>query len=443
MIGIEQERMRTILRLALPIIAGMVSQTMLNLVDTAMVGTLGNAAIAAVGVGSFANFLAQAFILGISAGVQAMASRRHGEGSFDRTALPLNGGLVLVVALALPWTVVLYELTPTLFPYLNDDPAVFQLGIPYFRVRLIGMVAVGMNFAFRGYWNGIGKSKLYMRTLLIMHLTNVVLSYVLIFGKLGLPALGVTGAAIGTTSSIFVGTCTYYVLGLRHARGYGFLRGLPSRADLRNIIRISTPSGLQQLFFAGGFTVLFWIIGRVGTAEVAAANVLINVMLFAILPGLGLGLASASLVGQALGRGSADDAQQWAWDVARVGVLFLGVLGLPMVLFPEPILSLFLHDPETRQLAELPLMLVGMGIAIDGVGLVLLNSLMGAGATTIALVVSTVLQWGVFLPAAWLAGPVMGWGLLGIWVAQIGHRILQAGVLAIVWRRGHWAAVDV
>jgi putative MATE family efflux protein len=440
---LSAERRRKILRLALPIIGGMVSQNVLNLVDTAMVGTLGAASLAAVGMASFANFMASAFITGLSAGVQAIAARRVGQGRHHESAAPLNGGLLLAMALAVPWSALLIWQTPRLFPLLVDDPAVVALGIPYFRARLVAMVALGINFAFRGYWNGVNLSRLYMRTLVLMHATNIVLSWVLIFGYLGLPALGSTGAGIGSAVATFLGAGYYMVLGLKHARPGGFLRGLPSRETLASMLRLSVPAGVQQLFFATGMTVLFWILGQVGTAELAASTVLVQLLLVVLLPSMGFGLASASLVGQALGRGDPAEARQWGWDVCKLAAVLVGLVCIPAVVVPGLLLGGFLHDPEALALATTPLRLLGLTMAADTVGMVLLNSLLGAGYNRVVMAVSTGLQWGLFLPLAYLLGPVLGLGMLAIWIAQVAYRGLQAGVLVAIWRRDAWTRVKV
>jgi putative MATE family efflux protein len=445
-----RDRERRILTLALPIIGGMVSQNVLNLVDTAMVGTLGDAALAAVGMGGFANFLIVAFVTGLSAGVQAMSSRRKGEGQDSETAVPLNGALVLAAVVAIPGSLVLYQLVPHAFPILNEDPEVIAAGVPYLQARVLAMTAVGMNFSFRGYWNGVDLSRLYLRTLLVMHACNISLNWVLIFGHLGAPELGAAGAGIASAIATYVGTAYYFVLGRQHASAAGFMRGLPDRATFRTIIRLAVPNGLQQLSFAAGFTMLFWIIGHIGmsegrlaTAEVAAANVVINVTLVAILPGLGLGLAAASLVGQSLGRGQPAEAYRWGWDVVRVAMVVMGLLGLPMALLPDVILGGFLHDEQTLALARGPLRLVGATIAIDSLAMVLGNALMGAGATRAVMLVSIGTQWGLFLPAAYVIGPVLGHGLMGIWIAQVSYRAVQALIQVGLWRHRGWTKIQV
>ncbi|RMG14913.1 MAG: MATE family efflux transporter [Deltaproteobacteria bacterium] len=440
-LGVEASRLRRILGLALPLVGGMVSQNVLNLVDTAMVGTLGDAALAAVGTGSFANFFASAFVTGLSTGVQAMAARRQGEGRTEITAEALDGGLVLAVLIAVPLSATLFLLAPRLFPLLNDDPQVVGQAVPYLRARLVAMAALGANFAFRGYWNGTNRAGLYFRTILAMHSVNIFLNWVLIFGHLGAPALGTQGAGVASAAAVYFGTLYYLYLGTRHARANGFLRCWPSRDRLWALLKLSLPSSLQQTFFAGGFTVLFWIIGRISTQATAAASVLVNLMLVAILPGLALGLAAGSLAGQALGRRDPQDAKRWGWDVVKVAVLVMFALGLPMLLLPDLLLRPFIHSPETLALARVPLMLVGVGIAADGVGLVLLNALMGVGATRLAAVVSVSLQWLLFLPAAYLFGPALGFGLVGVWGAQVAYRALQAAIFAFLWQRGQWAKI--
>ena len=444
MIGVSTIRRTAILALATPIILGMMSQTVLNLVDTLMVSSLGASAVAAVGFGSFANFLCVAFVTGMSTGVQAIAARRKGEGKLDETAYALNGGLLLVAAIAIPLSGLLIYAAPHLFGVLSTDHKVIDIGVPYLQIRLLGMIAVGANFALRGYWNGVDKSRLYLKTLLVMHACNLVISYVLVFGVLGAPRMGASGAAIGTTAGTFIGTFYYFILGVRHASEGGFLRGIPSRQVMQSMLRLSVPSGLQSLFYAAGLTAMFTIVDRIGTHEVAALNVLINVTMVAFLPGLGLGLAAATLVGQALGRKDVDDAERWGWDVSKVGMIIMVCLGLPMALLPELILSAFFHDePEALQLATLPLRLAGLTVWVEALLMVLLNSLMGAGATKIGLFVNVGMQWGLFLPAAYVIGPVLGWGLIGVWSARILYRGLQAGTLMIIWKRRIWAHIEV
>ncbi len=440
---LTKDRLTRITTLALPIVGAMISQNILNLVDTAMVGTLGPAALAAVGIGGFANFMAVAAIIGLSSGVQAMASRRKGEGRDDEMAVPLNGGLFLALIIGVPLSAVLYVSAPALFPIINSDPNVAGEGVPYLQARLIGMVAVGMNFSYRGYWNGVSMSGLYMRTLLIVHAVNIAVSYVLIFGKFGLPALGAEGAGFGTSIALGLGTLIFTGHAMKLAKPHGFLTRIPRRETMMTMLRLAIPSAMQQFLFAAGMTVFFWIIGQVGVSEVAASSVILNLLLVAVLPGMGMGLAALTLVGEALGRKEPDDAKQWGWDVAKVASIVLGCIGMIGFVAPRLLLSGFLHDPEVLELAVTPLRIVGLTIIFEGTSLVLLNALLGAGAAQRVMLVSVGTQWLVGLPLAWLLGPYLGLGLLWVWAANGGYRLLQTAIFAVLWHRGRWAGISV
>ena len=439
----SRDRRGQIWRIAVPIMGGMMSQNILNLVDIGMVGRLGDSALAATGIGSFTNFLAISFIIGLSAGVQALAARRLGEGRDSETAVPLNGGLILSLIIGLPLCIILILVAPTAFEFLTDDPGVKELGVPYLQVRIVSMIAVGMNFSFRGYWSAIHMTGVYLRTLLIMHAINIFLNWVLIFGNLGAPELGVFGAGLATTISLYIGTFLYFFFAIRHASDKGFLHRIPSRSTLWQQFRLSLPSSLQQLFFSAGLVTLIWIVGRIGTAEVAAVNVLMTFHITAILPAFGIALAATTLVGNALGRGDKEDAARWGWNGAALTFLYGIMLSLLLIPFADPILGVFLTNTETRQLAYLPMILWALMISFDTMGMVLMNALIGAGDTHRAMRISVIWQWIFFLPLAFLVGPVLGFGLVGVWVINGFYRVGQAINCAYQWNSGKWANIKI
>ena len=443
MLNMDADRLQRILGLSLPIIGGMMSQNLLNIVDTAMVGFLGDAALAAVGLGGFIVFACQALILGISTGVQTIAARKKGEGRPERSARILNSALLIVLVIAPLFSIIVISVVDTVYPYLNNDPEVIAQGVPYLQYRLIAIIFVGMNFAFRGYWNAMDMSRIYMTTLMLMHASNIILNYAFIFGNFGAPELGTAGAGLGTAISVAIGTAIYFFLGIRHVRKDGFLKGLASKKELSSLIRISLPSGVQQLFFASGLVAMFWIIGKIGTPELAAANVLTTVLLFAILPGLALGIACTTLVSQALGRQDVDDAYRWGFDVAKVTVALLTVLGLPLWLVPDLVSSIFIHEESTRELARWPMRVVGLTMPIEAISFAFMYALLGAGDARRVMVVSVSAQWLFFIPLAYLLGPTLGLGLLAIWIVQGCSRSIQGIIFFSSWRRRGWQHIQV
>ena len=436
-----RDRFRTIFLLGLPIMGGLLSQSLLNLIDAAMVGSLGQAALAGVGLGGYANFMTIALVLGLGVGVQATVARRRGEGQIELLAQPLNSGLLIAAVIALPLSLLCWFNAERIISLLTDDPEVTAIGSDYLRWRTLAIIAVGCNFAFRGYWNGIRRTGMYLQILIVMHLFNVIISYGLIFGRFGLPEMGAEGSGLGTTLAMFLGSILYFLMSWREGRRQGFLRSRPRMTDLRAMLRLSLPNSLQQLFFATGVTVLIWIIGQIGTAEVAVAHILINLALLLILPGVGLGMAATTLVSHSLGEEQPQEAYRWGWDVVKVAALLLFVLGLPFWLAPQLILQIFTQDPELLALGEWPLRITGLGMTLDATALVLTQALLGAGASRTVMGVNLGSQWLLFLPCAYLLGPVLGGGLLAVWLLQSLYRVIASVIFAILWQRKHWAEI--
>ncbi|SES09415.1 MATE family efflux transporter [Halopseudomonas bauzanensis] len=439
----SQERFKNITLLGLPIVGGMLSQSVLNLVDAAMVGSLGEAALAGVGLGGYANFVIIALVMGLGVGVQATVARRRGEGRNEQLAAPLNHGLFIAALLSLPLMLLCWFNAEHIIGLLSDDGDVIAIGSDYFQWRTLAVIAVGWNFAYRGYWNGIRQTGRYLQILVAMHVFNVVISYGLIFGHFGLPEMGAAGSGLGTSIAMFLGTGMYFLLTWHTGRRHGFMRSLPSLTDIRFMLRLSVPNSLQQFFFATGVTALFWIIGQIGTAELAIAHVLVNLALLLILPGVGLGMAATTLVSHSLGEQQPQEAYRWGWDVVRVAVVTLFIMGLPFWLVPELILQAFTRDPELLTLGIWPLRITGLGMTLDAIALVLTQALLGAGASRTVMSVNLGSQWLIFLPCAYLAGPILGGGLLAVWLLQSLYRVMTSVIFAIMWERKHWADIQI
>ncbi|WP_285259174.1 MATE family efflux transporter [Halopseudomonas bauzanensis] len=439
----SRERFKNITLLGLPIVGGMLSQSVLNLVDAAMVGSLGEAALAGVGLGGYANFVIIALVMGLGVGVQATVARRRGEGRNEQLAAPLNHGLFIAALLSLPLMLLCWFNAEHIIGLLSDDGDVIAIGSDYFQWRTLAVIAVGWNFAYRGYWNGIRQTGRYLQILVAMHVFNVVISYGLIFGHFGLPEMGAAGSGLGTSIAMFLGTGMYFLLTWHTGRRHGFMRSLPSLADIRFMLRLSVPNSLQQFFFATGVTALFWIIGQIGTAELAIAHVLVNLALLLILPGVGLGMAATTLVSHSLGEQQPQEAYRWGWDVVRVAVVTLFIMGLPFWLVPELILQAFTRDPELLTLGTWPLRITGLGMTLDAIALVLTQALLGAGASRTVMSVNLGSQWLIFLPCAYLAGPILGGGLLAVWLLQSLYRVMTSVIFAIMWERKHWADIQI
>lgn len=446
LVGVPSDRVDKVLNQALPVMGGMASQNVLNLADAAMVGRLGTASVAAVGLGSTMNFQCQAALQGVASGVQAMAARRMGEGRMKEVASPLNAALILVCVMGVPLAILAFRYADVLVPLYTSDASVIAEAVPYLRARVLAVPAVGMNFAFRGFWNAIQQPQVYMNTLIVMHTINFSLSLILTFfgvPALGIPPLGALGAGLGTSFSIWCGTAMYAYQGVKRASTLGFLQARPTLTDLKVLATQALPTSVTNLLYASGMMALYSIVGKLGTTEVAAVNVLINLMLFLILPCMGMGLAAGALSGRALGRGDIEDARQWPWDVAKITAVLMSALGFVLALSPRVVLSVFLTDPHAVEVAVTPLRMTGLTVCGDAVSLTMQNALLGVGDAKRVALVSILSQWALFLPSAWLAVTVFNSNLTTVWALYVTYRFFQGVVYARIWRGGAWSKIHL
>jgi putative MATE family efflux protein len=436
------ERVRTIAALALPICIALGSTLMMSVVDLAMVGRLGNDAVAAVGICVFSNTLVLAFVKGIAPAVQGLVARQRGEGSAEPSCRPLNGGLLLALLGGVPLTLLAWLFAPVLFARISSDLHVTQVGVPFLRMLYLGIVAVGMNNAFQGYWAGQERPKVYMAIVLLMNAVNIVLNYALIFGNFGAPALGATGAAIATVSSLYVGVAANVLVHLLQLGGSAFA-ARPDVPLLGRIFKLGLFSTVQEFFFSLGFVVLFWMIGQVGTAELAAANVLVRTTIVLTLLALSLGMASATLVSKAVGEGDLTRAAQWGWDAGTLGVVVITLLGVPILLFPHAFLSIFLSDAHTVAIAVSPLRVVAATAGVYSLIYIFAYTLYSVGDGKRVMKISFCTQWLFFLPAVWIVGPYLHYGLLQIWLVTAVYGAIATCLITAVWADGKWKQIKI
>ncbi|MCP4756553.1 MAG: MATE family efflux transporter [Proteobacteria bacterium] len=401
---IEKSRLKAILTLSLPILIGMFGFSLVGLIDIAMVGRLGDAAQASLGMTNTLFFLLLTVSIGLGSGVQTLVAMRMGEGNINLAGYDLNAGLLLGGALGLALMILAYLVLPFITSLISHDPEVAGLGVAYLRARLPQLFFLCLSLSFRFYWNGTNRSQLVMLEMSIVVLGNILFNYLLIFGNLGFPRLEVVGAGLSSVLASGCAFLVYLILGMKHARKNGFLHGLPQGERIRTLVRLSIPMSISKSFLSLSTVVMFIVAGLMSTKELAAFNVITNIMITILLLSDGMGIAVITFVGQAVGRKDVQDAKKWGWDVAKIGSGLLLAIGLFIFLFPQVILPLFIVDAATAAIATLPLKLSGLYLCLMGFCGVLTSALVGAGATKAAMVYSLAMQWCVALPLQWLVG---------------------------------------
>ena len=439
---IAKPRLLQISNLALPIIAGAIATNLMTIIDTAMVGQLGDAALAGVGIGGQLFFLFLTGVLGIAAGVHALVARYIGEGIPKKAVQVLNIGVVLAAMFATFLMLSGYLSISSLFGFINHDPAVVNRGLEYLSARLPSIVFIGINVCFRAYWIGVDLAKWSMISILSLSLANICFNYMLIFGNLGAPRLEVFGAGLGSTLATAVGLLVNVLLARRHIHPDPHLRRLPDTTSTKQILVIAYPESLRQFLFTVGVLLMYVIVGYIGTNELAAFHVIISICLIAYMPHIGLAGAATTLVGQALGRKQIDDAKLWGWQAAGVGFLVLGGSATIIALLAEPILGFFLANPETLALAILPLQLAVFAHTFDGCGNIFSGALIGAGASSTALRLTIFPQWLLLLPALAIA-VFLGYGLNQAAGLLLTSTILTTALAAYIWRKLEYSTAEL
>jgi len=438
---IDIQKLKIMGKLGTPVILGMISGNLLSLVDTAMVGRLGSTALAAVGYGGFTYGLGMALISGISFAVQTMTARRFGEKKYDEMHQPLNGGIYVGATFGLVATVLSVWLAPHFFALLTGDQAVVTEGVRYLKIVLFGLLGTGLASPLIGFWNGSGKTGIHLKILIATQAANVALNYILIYGKLGAPAMGVAGAGLASVISLYLGVLGYMIL-MYLNRPVGFLTRLPSKLVVKRILRLMIPSGIQAASRSIGALLILYIIGKIGTTEVAATSIILRIMALTDLPIAGIGVACSILAGQALGRKEPEAATQWGWDAAKVGSFCLLVLGLPQVLFPETILHVFVTDPHLIQVAKWPIVFLG-AFRFLGLNPIMTFLLLGVGDNKNVMYIAVFIEWVLLYPILLFAVLYLKCSFFAIWVITFIISLAQLGLLMGIWYRGKWKLLEL
>jgi len=412
----------------------------MTIVDAAMVGRLGKVSVAAVGISGFSIGLVFASIAGLGMAVQIITSRRFGAGKLDELMLPVNGGLILALIIGCIIPAIAYPLAPIILELSNKDPAVVAEGLPYFQLLIFAVLPVGINGTLAGSWTGRGQTSKFTGVTIATHFFNIGLNYVLIFGKLGAPAMGIKGAALSSLISTFLSATTLFYM-MYHERMPGFLSQKPSLALLRRMVSLMLPSSIRQMLQSAGFLVFIIMMGMLGTTAVAGTFILVRVMQVTLMPLGSIGAAGGTLAGQAMGAGRPEDAESWGYDSVKISATLLVIMGIPLMLFPKLILTLFINDPETVELAALPLRVLGAN-RIFFIGLTFAALLSAVGDPKRVMYVNVGLQWFLFLPLTFLLLK-FGFGFVEVWVIRSIVAVLTPLSMGYLWYRGSWKKIQI
>ncbi|MFB5084039.1 MATE family efflux transporter [Symbiobacterium thermophilum] len=442
----RQQVRRDLIHLAWPTALEQLLGLATQMVDMAFVGRVGAYAVAAVGVATqplWLTFgLAGALGVGIIAVVSRLAGARDDEGveRAASTASWLGLGLALLLGAGL------YFGAPWIVKVMGAPPDVYPHGVIYLQVLVPGLIGHYWFSAMSAALRAVGETRIPMLLALVANAVNVVLDWLLIFGNLGFPALGLAGAAVASSVARFTEAAGLLVVllvrsgpvALRWRTLWRFSPDLSAR-----IVRVAVPSAVERSASTLSLVVFAILINRLGTVAIATQQIAYVVEDLIWLVAFGLGTSCATLIGQSLGAQDPERARLAMLEGLRVGAAFTLTVAASFLLMPGVYMRIFTTDAQVIALGTMALRVAAAADIPMGLVLILSGGLQGAGDTRAAAVITLVGSWGVRLTLAYLMIDVLGWGLYGAWTAAACDWALR---LALFWNRfarGRWKEMAV
>jgi putative MATE family efflux protein len=437
----------TVLALAWPAIVDQFLSMAVNMVDTAMVGRLGAAALAAVGLGAQIMMTATAIFTSISTGTTALIARHIGAGqpqeAHQVARQSIVAGLGLSVLCSICFVVFAHQIVHVMFGNAEVDVLADAAGY----VRIIGAAVVPQFILVicNSILRGAGDTRTPMKVMAVSNVFNVIGNYLLIFGVGPFPRLGVFGAALSTALSHVVGgVIQVYII----FRGRRLIQlnwrddWAPHFATIKRILTIGIPAGLEQGFMRVGQLLFTMILSGLGTIAFAAHRIALQAESLSFMPGFGFALSATTLVGQALGAGDAKAAERNGMEATRLAAIGMSAMGVLFFLFPKPLVSVFTTDQSVIEQSAVVLRIVALSQPFLALHMVLAGSLRGAGDTRTVMAVTAIGVCAIRVSLAYLLVR-LGFGLVGAWIAMSVDLVTRGLLLFIRFRSGRWKHVHV
>jgi len=436
---------RVTLLLAIPMILEMAMESVFAVVDIFFVAGLGTAAVATVGLTEAMITLLYAIAIGLSMGTTAMVARRIGEQDSKGASLAAAQAIWLGIFVSIIVGLMGIFYAPNILMAMGADEEVLAIGIPYTRLMFAGSFTILFLFLINGIFRGAGDASLAMKALTLANCINIVLDPVLIYGYGPFPELGLAGAAVATNIGRGIGVLygLYYICGGGGRIRLHFANMLPHWATLSSLVRISLGGIAQFLVATASWVFLVQIVSSFGNEAVAGYTIGVRIVMFTILPAWGLSNAAATLVGQNLGAGLPDRAEQSVWQIVKFNAFYMGFASLMMLLFATPVVGIFIEDSAASGYAVQALWIFALGYIPWGIGMAIIQSFNGAGDTMTPTWINVFCFWLVQVPLAYSLAMLLELGPVGVFWAVFVSDVLTGIVGYLVFRRGKWKLREV
>ena len=379
---------REIWSIALPIMLGNMAQTVINFTDTAFLGRLGVIALGASMLAGLFYFVFTTVAAGFAVGIQIIVARRFGEKNYGRIGVIFEHGSLFVLLLGLVLFSILYFCSGHLLHLLIDSQSIYEASVDYIKYRQFGIAFVCFNFLYRALYVGISNTKVITYSTVIMAVVNIVLDYCLIFGKFGLPQMGIAGAALASlcaeiSAFLFFTLYSYITLGKKNL---GMFRICPLESELMGrILRISTPTMIQKLCSFGVWFVFFIMIEKMGETATGISSIVRSVYMILITPCFAFSTTTNTLVSRIIGEGDKDQVFPTIGKVLKNCLLCTIPVVALVSIFPVQIAGIYTDDLALAQLVVPSILVICSGTIFQGIGNAYFEAVSGTGNTSAAL----------------------------------------------------------
>ncbi|MDC1323184.1 MATE family efflux transporter [Polaribacter sp.] len=418
-------------KLAAPVMLGMLGHTFVSFVDNIMVGQIGTAELAAVSLGNSFIFIAMSVGIGFSTAITPLVAEADSADNFDQAKSTFKHGLFLCTVLGIVLFLGVFFAKPLM--YLMKQPEeVVELAIPYLDLAAFSLIPLIVFQALKQFSDGMSMTRYPMYATLIANIVNVILNYLLIFGKFGLPELGIVGAAYGTVISRFIMLAYLWWLLANKERTKVLVTNIKffvlEKLMLQKLINLGAPSAMQMLFEVAIFTAAIWLSGLLGKNAQAANQIALNLSTMTFMVAMGLSVASMIRVGNQKGLQKFKELRRIAFSIFLLGILLAIFFGTVFFLFHKSLPKIYLDftdatnyadNLEVVSIASQLLFAAAIFQISDTIQVVVLGALRGLQDVKIPTIITFVSYWVIGFPISYFLGKVSMYGSFGIWLGLL------------------------
>lgn len=410
------------LKIALPVMITQAGQVIVQLADNIMVGHLGAAQLAGVSFANATFMIGFVFLVGFSQGITPIVGQYYGKGDYDNVSKMYTNSMFLTIALSLVLSIIM-AVVGMYLGYMGQEAEVVKYAKEYYFINVIAILPSAIFFGKRFYSEGIGNTKNAMWITLGINVINIILNWILIFGKLGAPQMGVAGAALATLISRVLGAAIFILLFFTKSEYLQFIKKIRrpflEKKNILSILKISLPISFQSLLEVTAFSFAAIMVGWLGKYQLAAHQIAQSLSHLTFMIATGIGSAATIRVSHQFGAGKYKEVKMAGNAAIHMSIAFMGFCGVLFIIFFRQIPGLYTNDVNVIEYAAPIVLIMALYQIFDAIQLASVSSLRALKDINIPLLFSAISYYFVCLPCAYLLGFTFNLGVNGVWIGLL------------------------